>query len=211
MAVRHAPLQRASQMKMYVTLLYCWNFPPAVGVTLDSLYFFLAMSASNEWMSILYTNATWFAVSFEWTAESVKLLWPVPAAPPGTLSEPPKRSKWVSCENAAKKGPCSHLMLHEATRGLRAGVTVVPASVGLPSEYCTMVCSPPRIVGEVKSTAFARRRLKLEDELAPKDPFCNTLGADTKLPLFTPRNPSMLAFLLNGVSMLPSLIVPQSL
>src|SRR6266853_2563044 len=206
MAVRHAPLQRASQINEYVTLLYCWNFPPAVGVTLDSLYFFLATSASNEWMSILYTTATWFAVSFEWPAESAVLL-----CAAGTLSEPPKRSKWLSCENAARIGPCSHLMLQDATRGLRAGVTVVPASVGLPSEYCTMVCNPPRIVGEVKSKAFARRRLKLEDELVPKDPFCSTLGADTKLPLFTPRKPSMLAFLLNGVSMLPSLIVPQSL
>src|SRR5258708_74957 len=210
MVVRHAPLQRASQINEYVTLLYCWNFPPAVGVTLDSLYFFLATSASNEWMSILYTTATWFAVSFEWTAESAKLLWFTGAV--GTLSEPPKRSKWVSWENAARIGPCSHFMLQDATRALRAGVTVVPVvSVGLPSEYCTMVCSPPRIVGEVKSMAFARRRLKLEDELVPKDPFCSTLGADTKLPLFTPRNPSTLAFLLNGVSMLPSLIVPQSL
>src|SRR2546429_2513874 len=91
----------------------------------------------------------------------------------------------------------------------RSPVPVV--SLGLPREYCTLVCSPPRIVGEVKSSAFGRRKLKLEAELVPKPTFCSTLLCDTKLPLLTPRKPRILPYSLYGVSIFPSLNVPHSL
>src|SRR5712692_6826801 len=159
-------------------------------------------------MPILYTTATWFAVSSEWTALSATPVESFRLAA-GALSEPPKRSRWLSCANVTAKGPRSHLAPPDTRRGLRLLATEMPASVGLPIEYCTLVCSPPRIVGEVKSTAFARRKLKLEAELAPKPVFCNTLLCDTKLPLLTPRKPSMLPYSLYGVSILPSLNVPH--
>src|SRR6266568_1383138 len=86
------------------------------------------------------------------------------------------------------QGPCSHLIAHDATRGKRLGSSVIWSSAGLPIEYCAALCSPPRIVGEVRSMALARRRLKLDAELVPKP---------------------ALSFTLDGVTMLPSLIVPQ--
>jgi hypothetical protein len=88
-------------------------------------------------------------------------------------------------------------------------LTVIPVSVGLPIEYWTLVCSPPRVLGDVKSMALARRKLKLDAELVPKPVFCSTLLCDTKLPLLTPRKPRMLPYSLYGVSILPSLNVPH--
>src|SRR5258708_12282002 len=85
----------------------------------------------------------------------------------------------------------------------------MPLSVGLPIEYCTAVCNPPRIVGEAKSMALARRRLKLEEEFVPNPVLRNTLLVVTKLPLLTPRKPSVSPYFLNGVSILPSRTVPQ--
>src|SRR6266487_5561139 len=85
----------------------------------------------------------------------------------------------------------------------------MPVSLGLPREYCTLDCSPPRIVGEVKSSAFGRRKLKLDAELVPKPTFCSTLLCDTKLPLLTPRKPRILPYSLYGESIFPSLNVPH--
>src|SRR4029077_8930041 len=82
----------------------------------------------------------------------------------------------------------------------------VPDSVGLPIEYCTPTCAPPKFC-EAKSTAFARRRLKPEAALLLT--LRITLFGETKLPLETPRKPSTSPNFLNGVSMLPSLTVPQ--
>src|SRR5712691_596052 len=67
----------------------------------------------------------------------------------------------------------------------------------------------PPTIGESYITEFARRKLKLDDELLPKGPLRNTLAVDTKLPLLTPRKPSVSPYFLNGVSMLPSLTVPH--
>src|SRR5437879_10061300 len=86
------------------------------------------------------------------------------------------------------------------------GVALVPASVGLPSEYCTASCAPLYSC-EAKSTEFARRKLKPEGELLLT--LRITLFGETKLPLPMPRKPSVSPNLLNGVSMLPSLRVHQ--
>src|SRR6266567_2793004 len=67
---------------------------------------------------------------------------------------------------------------------------------------------PPK-VGESYITEFARRKLKLDDELPPKPALRKTLLVETKLPLLTPRKPSVSPNFLNGVSMLPSLTVPH--
>src|SRR6266699_2411378 len=67
---------------------------------------------------------------------------------------------------------------------------------------------PPK-VGESYITEFARRKLKLDDELPPKPALRKTLLVETKLPLQTPRKPSVSPNFLNGVSMLPSLTVPH--
>src|SRR5258706_9113538 len=130
-------------------------------------------------------------------------------------------SKWVSAAAARYNGPCSHLTPSETTLGKRFAPGLMPAlpgalrvaapdSSGLPIEYCTPTCTPPGSVGEARSIAFARRKLKLEpDELAPEPILRITLFGDTKLPLETPRKPSVSPYFLNGVSMLPSLTVPQ--
>src|SRR6266568_3354349 len=120
---------------MYEVFLYSWNFP--VGA-LDSLYFLVVKSASNEWMPILYTTTTWLAVSFELTDGSsvfrkgltvFGLGTPVlgSTVKPGPLNwfEPPKRSKWASCMKPRYKGPFSHLTAHDATRGKRFGEVVI--------------------------------------------------------------------------------------
>src|SRR2546425_1091266 len=136
--------------------------------------------------------------------------------PAGELIEPPKRSRWLSCANATRIGPCSHLTPQDTTRGSRFGLivwdvptAVVSLSLGLPREYCTLVCSPPRMVGDVKSSAFGRRRLKLDAEFVPKPTFCSTLLCDTKLPLLTPRKPRILPYSLYGVSIFPMRTVPH--
>jgi len=62
----------------------------------------------------------------------------LPLNPPGHDS---RIAFWTVCLGRARA----------RTRGL------VSLSMGLPREYCTLVCSPPRMVGDVKSSAFGRR------------------------------------------------------
>src|SRR6185312_11597327 len=74
-----------------------------------------------------------------------------------------------------------------------------------------MAPSKPANSGDSYCTAFARRRWKLEAELVPKPVLRSTLLVEVKLPLETPRNEISSPNVLKGVSMRPSLTVPQAL
>src|SRR5882762_5652586 len=123
-------------------------------------------------------------------------------------------SKCVSCIAAKYHGPLSHLSACDTNLGLRAGSPVVEVSLGLPTEYCIRYCNPPKYVGEAKSMALGRRSWKRAARFGPPDPCAKPTWRSTglvctKLPLETPRKPTTSPAFLKGVSMKPSLKVPQ--
>src|SRR6266568_9178432 len=159
-------------------------------------------SASIVWTPSLYWAVNCVAVSLEWTAPVVMVF----ACPPPTPREPPYRSSWSSYAAAKYNGPTSYLTPPDHTAGFLPAV--VAFSSGSPTEYSTAAWMPPK-VGESYITEFARRRLKLDAFPSPKPALRKTLLVETKLPLLTPRKPSVSPYFLNGVSMLPSLTVPH--
>src|SRR6267378_3461825 len=165
-------------------------------------------SASKVWPPILYIPVTCAAVSLERTLGSASFF-----CAAGAFTEPPNMSKWVSCITAAYHGPLSHLSAIETNLGLR--VAVCEVSDGLPVEYCTKYCNPPKKFGEAKSMALPRRSWKRDARLGPLPALANPTWRSTglvctKLPLETPRKPTTSPAFLKGVSMKPSLRVPHT-
>src|SRR6267378_111221 len=164
-------------------------------------------SASKVWPPILYIPVTCAAVSLERTLGSASFF-----CAAGAFTEPPNMSKCVSCITAAYHGPLSHLSAIETNLGLR--VEVCEVSDGFPVEYCTKYCNPPKKVGDAKSMALPRRSWKRDALLGPPAALANPTWRSsglvcTKLPLETPRKPTTSPAFLKGVSMKPSLKVPQ--